>query len=49
MSEEKKQRVKEYKKIIARLISLKIRINKIVFNYDFNSACYYLVLHIIVS
>ena len=31
MSEEKKQRVKEYKKIIARLKSLNIIINKIVF------------------
>ena len=31
MSEEKKQRVKEYKKILARLKGLNIIINKIVF------------------
>ena len=34
MSEEKKKRLKEYQKIIARLKSLNIIMNEIVFNHD---------------
>ena len=41
MSEEKKQELKEYKKISVRLKSLSLTIN--IF-YGFNSACYDLVI-----
>ena len=34
MSEEKKHRLKEYQKTIARLKIINIILNKIVFNYD---------------
>ena len=48
MSEEEKQKPKEYQKIIARLKSLNIIMNKIVFYLWFKSVCYDLVIHIII-
>ena len=42
MYEEKKQRLKEYKKTIVRLKSINLIIN---ISYGFNSVCYDLVIH----